>query len=86
MNQTTLIIIIGIMIAAGTIILILIPEAKGSVFLHEDQALICLSAVWTITSNDIVCKVFNLDDIRNTHQVYSEIMQEQDTFLLGDLK
>jgi len=58
----------------------------GQVFLEEDQAMVCLRAVWTPVVNDISCRVFNLDDIKNIRQVYSEIMQEKDTFSLEMLK
>jgi len=89
MNDTILVIIIcsGI-VAGGIIALLFVQEAKGQVFLREDEVMLCLSAVWTNTSNDIVCKVFNQDQIdkMDMHEIYANIMQEKDTFDLDMLQ
>jgi hypothetical protein len=66
--------------SAIIIIIITITSIYGQVFLQGDQALICLSAVWITISNDVACKVFNIDDIKDMHSIYSDLMQERDTF------
>jgi hypothetical protein len=72
-------IIIAVLLVLLALALIL-PFVFGQVFLEEDQAMICLSAVWTNTCNDVVCKVYNQDDVKDMHSIYSDMMQEKDTF------
>jgi hypothetical protein len=83
MNDTLMILLIisGIIIG-GVVALLFVNEAKGQVFLEEDQVLLCLSAVWTDTANDISCKVYQQDDIdkMDMHEIYADIMMERDTF------
>ena len=76
-----LLIITGIIIV-GILTLIYAPEAKGQVFLNEDEALICIKDVWSNISNSVVCKVYPQDGIDKLgmHSIYAEMMQESDTF------
>jgi len=77
-----LILAISIIVSA-IIIIVTINVVYGQVFLQEDQAMICLSAVWTNVSNDISCKVFNQDDIGvsdELNKVYDQYKDELDTF------
>jgi hypothetical protein len=51
MNLLTLVLVISFIIS-GIIIVVAVTSGYGQVFLHEDQAMICLSAVCTNVAND----------------------------------